>query len=339
MSEGINLAVVGVSSLVGEALVEILEQRDFPIETLFLLDHAEQAGRQLPFKDKSQKVTAAADFDFAQAGIAIFADDLELAEDYAQTAADQGVTVIDLSGAFRAEYDVPMVIPEVNPEALAEYANRGIVASPSALVVQTLLSIVPIHRQASVKRINLSTYQAVSSAAKAGVEELAGQTAKLLNAQTPENKAFPKQIAFNVLPQIGEIEENGYSREEMVIVHEVQKILGEHVQVNPSCVQVPVFFGHSANVNIECWDPMSAAEATELLNIATGVEVLDQETEEGFATAVNEAAKADEVFVSRIREDISCENAINLWVVADNIRKGAALNAVQIAEILTQQYI
>ncbi|WP_299176986.1 aspartate-semialdehyde dehydrogenase [uncultured Neptuniibacter sp.] len=339
MSQSINVAVVGATGMVGEAILEILEQREFPIDSLFLLASENSAGKHIQFNDKSHKVERIEEFDFSQAQVAFFTAGSAVSEEYAQLAADQGCVVIDNTSHFRYDYDVPLVVPEVNPERIAEYPNRGIIANPNCSTIQMLLAVAPIHRHASVKRINVATYQAVSGSGKSGVEELAGQTAKLLNAQTPESKVYPKQIAFNVLPQIDEVQDNGYTREEMKMVWETQKILGdESVSVNPTCVRVPVFFGHSEAVHIECWDPISAEEVRELLNHSPGVTVIDN-SEELYATAVTDAAKNDDVFVSRIREDISCENAVNLWVVADNVRKGAALNSVQIAEILIQQYI
>ncbi len=340
MSQGYKVAVVGATGMVGEAILEILAQREFPVEELFLIASEHSAGKTLQFKDKSHRVVAIAEFDFSQVQIAFFTAGAEVSEEYAQIAADQGCIVIDNTAAFCYEYDVPFVIPEVNPERIAEYSNRGIIANPGCLTIQMLLAVAPIHRHASVKRINVATYQAVSGSGKSGVEELAGQTAKLLNAQTPELRVYPKQIAFNVLPLIDELQDNGYSCEEMKMVWETQNVLGdEGVMVNPTCVQVPVFFGHGEAVHIECWDPVSAEEVRELLKHSPGIKVIDSGEKGDFATAVSDAAKSDKVFVSRIREDISCENAISLWIVADNVRKGAALNSVQIAEILTQQYI
>ncbi|WP_286239074.1 aspartate-semialdehyde dehydrogenase [Neptuniibacter halophilus] len=340
MSQGYSIALVGATGMVGEAILEILEQREFPVENLYLLASENSVGKQIQFRDKSYRVEAVDEFDFSQAQIAFFTAGAAVSEEHAQVAADQGCIVIDNTSCFRYDYDVPLVVPEVNPERIADYQNRGIIANPNCSTIQMLLAVAPIHRHASVKRINVATYQAVSGSGKSGVEELAGQTARLLNAQTPENKVYPKQIAFNVLPMIDELQDNGYSREEMKMVWETQKILGdESIMVNPTCVRVPVFFGHSEAVNLECWDPISAEEVRELLSHAEGVEVIDGQDEAEFATPVSDAAKADEVFVSRIREDISCENAINLWVVADNVRKGAALNSVQIAENLIRHYI
>ncbi|MGH1463469.1 MAG: aspartate-semialdehyde dehydrogenase [Neptuniibacter sp.] len=338
MSQGINLAVVGATSLVGEAILEILEQKELPVETLTLLDSGESVGKSLQFNEKSHRVESVGEFDFTEVQLAIFVAADDISEEYVQQAADQGCIVIDSSEVFRYEYDVPLIVSEVNSERIAEYSNRGIISTPSAASVPLLMAVAPIHRHASIKRINVATYQAVSESGKQGVEELAGQTAKLLNGQTLETKTFAKQIAFNVLPQMGGLNENGYSYEEMSLVRDVQKVLGdEGVMVNPTCVQVPVFFGHGEAVHIECWDPVSAEEVKELFSYSSGINVVDGE--EGYATAVTEAAKNHDVFISRIREDISCENALDLWLVADNVKQGTALNCVQIAEVLVNQYL
>jgi aspartate-semialdehyde dehydrogenase len=340
MEQGYKVAVVGATGMVGETILEILEQREFPVDELFLLASSNSVGKSMQFSEKSYRVTDIDEFDFSNAQIAFFTAGSLVSEEYAQVAADQGCIVIDNTSCFRYEYDVPLVIPEVNPEKIADFRNRGIIANPNCSTIQMLLALAPIHRHASIKRINVATYQAVSGSGKKGIQELAGQTAKLLNAQTPENKVYPKQIAFNVLPQIDDFQDNGYTKEEMKMVWETQKILGdESVRVNPTCVRVPVFFGHSEAVHVECWDSISAEEVKELMVQTPGIELVDEQVDGGYATAVSDAAKNDDVFVSRVREDISCENAINMWVVADNVRKGAALNSVQIAEILVQQYI
>ena len=340
MEQGYKIAVVGATGMVGETLLEILEQRAFPVEQLFLLASEHSVGKSIQFNELSHRVEAIDDFDFSKVQIAFFTAGASISEEYAQIAADQGCIVIDNTSCFRYEEDVPLVIPEVNPEHIADFRNRGVIANPNCSTIQMLLALAPIHRHASIKRINVATYQAVSGSGKKGVEELAGQTAKLLNAQTPENKVYPKQIAFNVLPQIDEFQDNGYTKEEMKMVWETQKILGdESIRVNPTCVRVPVFFGHSEAVHVECWDSISAEEVKELMMQSPNIALVDEQADGGYATAVSDAAKNDDVFVSRVREDISCENAINMWVVADNVRKGAALNSVQIAEILVQQYI
>lgn len=336
MGQVFNVAVVGATGQVGEAVLELLEAREFPVESLHLLASEQSAGKQIQFKDKNYKVESADDFDFSRAQVAFFVAGAEVSEALAQQAVDQGCFVIDGSGCFNTEYDVPVIVPEVNPEAVAEFQNRGILASPGADAVFVSTIVAPIHRHAAVKRLNVVSCQAVSAAGRKGVEELAGQTARLLNAQTPETSTFQKQIAFNVLPATGEVNEDGYVGWELMIEQDLKKMLGESVAVNTTCLNVPVFFGHSLSINVECWDPISAEEVKELLSYIDKVEVSGNGD---LATAVTDAAKSDELFVSRIREDLSCENAINLAIVADNVRRGAALNCVQIAEILTQQYI
>lgn len=337
MSQGVNLAVVGATGLVGEAIVEILEAKELQFESLTLLDSEDNVGTTVQFNDKSHRIESISEFDFSEVQLAMFAGTDEISEEYAQIAADQGCVVIDCTRAFCDEYDVPMVMATVNPERIAEYSNRGIISTPAAVAAPLLSIIAPIHRQASIKRINVATYQAVSSAGKSGVEELAGQTARLLNGQTPEMNNFAKQIAFNVIPQVGEVLENGYSSEEMSLVRDVQSVLGDDgLMVNPTCVQVPVFFGYGEAVHIECWDQISAEEVKELFSYTDNISLID---EEGGATSVTDAAKNDDIFISRIREDISCENALDLWLVADNVKQATALNCVQIAEVLVNQYL
>jgi len=235
MEQGYKVAVVGATGMVGETILEILEQREFPVDELFLLASSNSVGKSMQFSEKSYRVTDIDEFDFSNAQIAFFTAGSLVSEEYAQVAADQGCIVIDNTSCFRYEYDVPLVIPEVNPEKIADFRNRGIIANPNCSTIQMLLALAPIHRHASIKRINVATYQAVSGSGKKGIQELAGQTAKLLNAQTPENKVYPKQIAFNVLPQIDDFQDNGYTKEEMKMVWETQKILGdESVRVNPA---------------------------------------------------------------------------------------------------------
>ncbi len=248
--------------------------------------------------------------------------------------------MVDNTSRFRNEADVPLVIPEVNPEAIGGYATRNIIANPNCSTIQMLVALKPIHRAVGIERINVATYQAVSGAGRGLVEDLASQTARLLNGMAVENPTTPKQIAFNVLPQIDTFEENGYTREEMKMVWETRKILGDaEIQVNPTAVRVPVFFGHSEAIHIETRDKITAQEARRLLEQAPGVEVLDQPEPGGYPTPVTEGADGDEVFVGRIREDISHPRGLNLWVVADNVRKGAALNSVQIAEFLAKNFL
>jgi aspartate-semialdehyde dehydrogenase len=285
-------------------------------------------------------VTNLAEFDFTQTPIALFSAGGSLSAEFAPKAAAAGCVVIDNTSHFRRDEDIPLVVPEVNPAAIAGYTNRGIIANPNCSTIQMLVALKPIYDAAGITRINVATYQAVSGTGKAAIEELAGQTARLLNGQPVETKVYPRQIAFNALPHIDTFQDNGYTREEMKMVWETQKIFADpNIRVNPTCVRVPVFFGHSEAVHIETREKLSAVAARELLEAAPGVTVLDRREDGGYATAVNEGAGADAVFVSRIREDISTEKGLNFWIVSDNVRKGAALNSVQIAEKLITDYL
>jgi len=248
--------------------------------------------------------------------------------------------VIDNTSHFRSDDDIPLVVPEVNPEAVAEYKNRNIIANPNCSTIQMLVALKPIYDLVGIERINVCTYQAVSGSGKPAIEELAGQTAALLSGQDIETTIYPKQIAFNVLPQIDVFMENGYTKEEMKMVWETKKIFADDdIKVNPTAVRVPVFYGHSEAVHIETRKKISVEDATAALQSAAGVVVLDERENGGYPTAVTESVGTDPVYVGRIREDISHPRGLNLWVVADNVRKGAALNSVQIAEILIKKYI
>jgi aspartate-semialdehyde dehydrogenase len=335
MSQTYNVAVVGATGLVGEAMIELLESRNFPVENLYPLGSDNSAGQVVYFNGKSRRVGNLAEFDFSQVQIALFSAGSEVAAEYAPQAVEAGCVVIDNSSCFRDSPEVPLIIPEVNPQRVHEHC--GIIANPNCSTIQMLVAVAPIYRAAGVRRINVATYQAVSGAGRKAVEELARQTALLLNAQDIDTQLFAKQMAFNVLPQIDSFDDNGYTREEMKMVNETRKILeDEEIGVNPTCVRVPVFFGHSEAVHVETRDQISALEVREMLQMAPGVEVIDETEAGGWATPVTDATGKDAVFVSRIREDVSSENGIDLWVVADNVRKGAALNAVQIAELLIE---
>ena len=338
MSDSYNVAIVGVTGAVGEVMLALLEERGFPVGELYLLASENSAGKRLQFRDSYVTVKNLADFDFSQADIALFSAGGSVSAEYAPQAAAAGCVVIDNTSQFRYDDDVPLVVPEVNPDALAGYGARNIIANPNCSTIQLLAALYPIHHAAGIERINVATYQAVSGSGKKGIEELAGQTARLLNAQELDKEVYPKQIAFNVLPHIDDFQDNGYTREEMKMVWETQKILGDDtIQVNPTCVRVPVFYGHSEAVHIETRDKITAGQARDLLQAAPGVTVLDEQNPGGYPTPVTEAANHDEVFVGRIREDISHPKGLDLWVVADNVRKGAALNSVQIAELLVER--
>ncbi|MFV1972135.1 MAG: aspartate-semialdehyde dehydrogenase, partial [Thiohalobacterales bacterium] len=272
--------------------------------------------------------------------IGLFSAGASISEKYAPIAAAAGCVVIDNTSQFRYDDEIPLVVPEVNPGAIKDYTRHGIIANPNCSTIQMLVALKPIHDAAGIERINVCTYQAVSGTGKEAIKELAGQTAQLLNGNAAEAKVYPKQIAFNVLPHIDVFQDNGYTREEMKMVWETRKIMeDDSIQVNPTAVRVPVFFGHSEAVHIETRDKLSAERARELLASAPGVVVLDERRDGGYPTAVTEGASQDPVYVGRIREDISHPRGLDLWVVADNIRKGAALNSVQIAEILVKDYL
>jgi aspartate-semialdehyde dehydrogenase len=335
MSQTYNVAVVGATGLVGEAMIELLESRGFPVENLYPLGSDNSAGSVIYFGGKSRRVGNLAEFDFSKVQIALFSAGADVAAEYAPQAVEAGAVVIDNSSCFRDEPEVPLIVPEVNPERIHEHS--GIIANPNCSTIQMLVAVAPIYRSVGIRRINVATYQAVSGGGRKAVEELARQTALLLNAQDVDTQIFPKQMAFNVLPQIDSFDDSGYTGEELKMVNETRKILeDDDIGVNPTCVRVPVFFGHSEAVHVETREQISALEVREMLQMAPGVEVVDEAVDGGWATPVTEATGKDAVFVSRIREDLSCENGIDLWVVSDNVRKGAALNAVQIAELLIQ---
>jgi len=336
----INIAVVGATGAVGEAMIDILESRQFPVDTLYPLASSRSAGKSLQFRGKHHTVQDLSAFDFSKADIALFSAGGDVSATFAPVAAEAGCIVIDNTSHFRREPDIPLVIPEVNPEAIAEYRQRGIIANPNCSTIQMLVALKPIYDAVGIERINVATYQAVSGTGKEAIEELAGQTARLLNGKAATASVYPKQIAFNVIPHIDTFQDNGYTREEMKMVWETQKILSdEAIAVNPTCVRVPVFFGHAEALHIETRDALSAEEATALLNAAEGVVVIDSHEDGGYPTPVTDAAGTDPVFVGRIRQDISHPKGLNLWVVADNVRKGAALNSVQIAELLVSEHL
>jgi len=335
MTKLYDVAVVGATGAVGETMISVLEQRNFPVGNLYPLASSRSAGKRIQFKGKHYTVGDLAEFDFSKAQIGLFSAGGSISAEFAPKAGKAGCVVVDNTSHFRYDDDIPLIVPEVNPQALSEFRNHNIIANPNCSTIQMLVALKPIYDAVGIKRINVATYQAVSGTGKEAIEELAGQTARLLNGQDIVPEVYPKQIAFNVLPHIDVFQENGYTKEEMKMVWETQKIFGDkNIKVNPTCVRVPVFYGHSEAVHIETEKKITAAEARALLQKAPGVTVLDDRANGGYATPVTEAAGNDPTFVSRIREDISCENGLNLWVVADNVRKGAALNSVQIAEML-----
>ncbi|ELB2829327.1 MULTISPECIES: aspartate-semialdehyde dehydrogenase [Vibrio] len=336
MSQQYNVAILGATGAVGETILDVLQERKFPVGEIFLLASERSEGKTYRFNGKTVRVQNVEEFDWSQAHIALFSAGGELSAKWAPIAADEGVIVIDNTSHFRYEYDIPLVVPEVNPEAIAEFRNRNIIANPNCSTIQMLVALKPIHDAVGIERINVSTYQSVSGAGKAGIDELAGQTAKLLNGLPADKKQFSQQIAFNCIPQIDQMMENGYTKEEMKMVWETQKIFNDpSITVNPTCVRVPVFYGHAEALHIETRSPIDAQEVVNLLEQTDGIEVF---LGEDFPTQVRDAGGKDHVMVGRIRNDISHHSGVNLWVVADNVRKGAATNAVQIAEVLIRDY-
>ncbi|MCX7034348.1 MAG: aspartate-semialdehyde dehydrogenase, partial [Arenimonas sp.] len=315
----------------------VLAERQFPIGKLHLLASSRSAGEKIEYGARKIVVEDRATFDPAGVDIALFSAGGGVSKEYAPKFAAAGVVVIDNSSAFRYDDDVPLVVSEVNPDQVAN-RPRGIIANPNCSTMQMLVALAPIHRAVGIERINVATYQSVSGAGRSGMEELGKQTAAMLGFQTLEPKKFAVQIAFNLIPQIDDFMDNGYTKEEMKLVWETRKILGDdRIQVNPTAVRVPVFYGHSEAVHLETRTKISAAEARALLEAAPGVEVVDDRVPGGYPTPVTHAAGTDPVYVGRIREDLSHPRGLDLWIVSDNIRKGAALNAVQLAELVVKE--
>ena len=340
MSKLYDVAVVGATGAVGEAMISILEERKFPVRNLYPLASKRSAGKTIMFNGKSIRVTDLAEFDFSKAQIGLFSAGGSISAEFAPKAGAAGCVVIDNTSHFRQDEDIPLIVPEVNIEALAGYTRRNIIANPNCSTIQMLVALKPIYDAVGIARINVATYQAVSGTGKEAIEELAGQTARLLNGQEIECEVYPRQIAFNVIPHIDTFQDNGYTREEMKMVWETRKILNDDsIQVNPTCVRVPVFFGHSEAVHIETVEKITSEQARALLQRAPGITVIDEHKDGGYPTAVAEAAGRDPVYVGRIREDISHPRGLDLWIVSDNVRKGAALNSVQIAESLITTYL
>ena len=334
MRRTVNVAVVGATGAVGETMLKILAERDFPIDRLHLLASERSAGEKAEFGARRIVVEDLATFDPAGIDIALFSAGGSVSREYAPKFAAAGAVVIDNSSAFRQDDDVPLVVAEVNPDA-ARDRPRGIIANPNCSTMQMLVALAPIHRAVGIERINVATYQSVSGTGRRALEELGRQTAGMLNFQEARPEVYPVQIAFNVIPHGGDFCDNGYTTEEMKLVWETRKILGDDsIAVNATVVRVPVFYGHSEAVHLETREKLSAADARALLAAAPGLEVVDTPEPGGYPTPVTHASGNDPVYVGRIREDISHPRGLALWVVADNIRKGAALNAVQLAELV-----
>ncbi|WP_372626325.1 aspartate-semialdehyde dehydrogenase [Arsukibacterium sp.] len=334
-----NVAILGATGLVGQHLIEILEQRNFPVAQLFPLASSRSAGGTVTFKGEKITVLDADSFDWSQAQIGLFSAGGSVSAIYAPKAADAGCVVIDNTSHYRYDADIPLVVPEVNASAIADFRNRNIIANPNCSTIQMLVALKPIYDAVGISRINVATYQSVSGAGQSAVDALASETVQLMNGRPLEGEGqFARQIAFNVIPQIDVFMDNGYTKEEMKMHWETQKIFADSsIAVNATAVRVPVFYGHAEAIHIETRMPISVEHAKALLADAPGVVLLEDNAD--FPTQVCSATGKDEVFVGRIRQDISHENGLNLWVVADNIRKGAATNSIQIAEHLISDYL
>ncbi|TRY29397.1 aspartate-semialdehyde dehydrogenase [Aliiglaciecola sp. M165] len=338
MSRAFDVAVLGATGLVGQNMIEILEQRDFPVNKLYPLASSRSAGGKVTFKGKDITVLDADEFDWSQVQIGFFSAGGSISEKFAPIAAEAGCVVIDNTSHYRYDADIPLVVPEVNSHALADFRNRNIIANPNCSTIQMLVALKPIQDAVGIARINVSTYQSVSGAGKSAMEELAKQTTDLLSGREITPKAFSRQIAFNVIPQIDVFMDNDYTKEEMKMVWETQKIMGDDsILVNATAVRVPVFFGHGEAIHIETHSPIDAEDVKNLLRDAPGVTLM--ENREDFPTQIGDASGKDDVFVGRVRNDISHPNGINMWVVSDNVRKGAATNSIQIAEVLVNEYM
>jgi aspartate-semialdehyde dehydrogenase len=340
MSKTYDVAVVGATGLVGETMIQVLEERAFPVGRLYPLASARSVGRTVRFRHENVPVEALDTFDFEKTQIALFSAGGSVSAQFAPQAAAAGSIVIDNTSHFRYEDDVPLVVPEVNPHRIADYSTRGIIANPNCSTIQLVVALKPIHDAVGIERINVATYQAISGAGRTALETLTEHTREILAGLDPVVRDSAKWVAFNVVPQIGEFRDSGYTLEEMKMVWETQKIFEDpEIKVNPTAARVPVYYGHSEAVHIETRTKVTVAEVQKLLNSAPGVVLLDGRETGGYPTAAMEAAGSDAVFVGRIREDLSHPRGIDLWIVADNVRKGAATNSVQIAEILVNQFM
>ena len=340
MTKKFDIAVVGATGVVGESMLEILAERRFPVGEVHALASERSVGKTVAFGNRELQIQDLASFDFSRAKIGLFSAGGSISAEYAPRAAAAGCVVIDNTSHYRYDDDIPLVVPEVNADKIADYTNRGIIANPNCSTIQMVVALKPIYDAVGIERINVATYQAVSGAGRSAVEEMARQATTLLNGRPLEIEGDAKQIAFNAVPHIDVFQENRYTKEEMKMVWETRKIFGdEDILVNPTAVRIPVFFGHSEAVHIETRDKISAEKACELLADAPGVTLVDGVSTGAYPTAVTEASGKDDVFVGRVREDISHPRGLDLWVVADNIRKGAALNSVQIAEILAKNHL
>ena len=340
MNKKYNIAIVGATGAVGQMMIKILMERKFPINNLYLLASNKSDGRIIKIDGIDYKVKSLDAFDFKKVDIAMFSAGSHVSEKYASIATKNNAVVIDNTSFFRYKDNIPLVVPEVNSDKISEYKETGIIANPNCSTIQMLVAIKPIHDICRIKRINVCTYQAVSGSGNIAIEELKNQVNAYVKKEKLINEVYPKQIAFNVIPQIDKFMDNGYTKEEMKMVWETKKILDSKIEVNPTTVRVPVFFGHSEAVHLELEEKITADKVKSILGAKnSGVILVDEHKDGGYPCAANECEESNDVFVGRVREDISTKYGINMWVVSNNIRKGAAYNSVQIAELLIKDYL
>jgi len=341
MSTKYNVAIAGATGNVGREIIQILEDKNFPVDQLFLLASSRSKGQTIEFRGEQLIVEDLAEFDFSKAHLGLFSPGGKISAEYAPKAAKAGCLVIDNTSYFRMKNDVPLIVPEVNASDLEDFFNNeersNIIANPNCSTIQMVVALKPLHDQAIINRVIVSTYQSVSGAGKDAMDELFNQTQNIYANKNIEKNKFTKQIAFNVIPHIDTFVDNGNTKEEEKMINETKKILDKGIKVSATCVRVPVFISHAESINVEFDSPLSDQEASKLLKEFDGVSVIDFRKDEGYVTPI-EAAGEDKVYVSRIRNDTSVDNGLNIWVVADNLRKGAALNAVQIAELVISRY-
>ena len=341
MGKKYNVAIAGATGNVGREIIQILEDRDFPIDKLYLLASSRSKGQKIDFKGDEIVVEDLAEFDFSKVHIGLFSPGGKVSAEFAPKAAKAGCLVIDNTSHFRMHENVPLIVPEVNASSLEEFFNdddrSNIIANPNCSTIQMVVALKPLHDESIINRVIVSTYQSVSGAGKEAMDELFNQTQNVYTNKNIEKNKFTKQIAFNVIPHIDSFVDNGNTKEEEKMINETKKILDEGIKVSATCARVPVFISHAESINVEFDSPLSDEKASDLLKNFDGVSVIDDRKDEGYVTPV-EAAGEDKVYVSRIRNDDSVDNGLNIWVVSDNLRKGAALNAVQIAEIVTNKY-
>ena len=341
MDQKYNIAVAGATGNVGREIINILEERNFPIDNLYLLASSKSKGKKINYKDQEIIVEDLSKFDFSKVQISLFSAGGSVSAEFAPKAAATGCIVIDNTSYFRMNNNVPLIIPEVNVEELEIFFDNkkrsNIIANPNCSTIQMVVALKPLHDTAIVNRVVVSTYQATSGAGKDAMDELFNQTQDIYTNKPIEKNKFTKQIAFNAIPHIDSFVENGNTKEEEKMINETKKILDEGIKVSATCVRIPVFIGHAESINIEFDSPLSEQKASQILNNFENISVVDYRKDEGYITPV-EAAGEDKVYVSRIREDHTIDNGLNIWVVSDNLRKGAALNAVQIGEVLISKY-